>query len=138
MTVMEKSMKKEISALRKAGRDREQDLDTVGSVLQGNQDLINVRASTRLRAVGFFCHARSSRIPTDLKWDVFPGPAGGSRGGGAKTEGGGEGGGVVETEGASPDHGPAGEGRSHQPSAGCTAEGSKACLAQPAGVTPPS
>lgn len=42
MTEMEKSMKKEISALRKAGRDREQDLDTLGSVLQGNQDLINV------------------------------------------------------------------------------------------------
>lgn len=60
MTVMEKSMKKEISALRKAGRDREQDLDTVGSVLLGNQDLINVRASTRLRAVGSFCRTPSS------------------------------------------------------------------------------
>lgn len=47
MTAIEKNMEKEISALRKAGRDREQDLETLNSVLQCNQDLINVRACTR-------------------------------------------------------------------------------------------
>lgn len=47
MTAIEKNMKKEISALRKAGRDREQDLETLTSMLQCNQDLINVRACTR-------------------------------------------------------------------------------------------
>lgn len=46
MTALEISMEKEISALRKAGRDREQDLATLNSVLQCNQDLINVRAYT--------------------------------------------------------------------------------------------
>ncbi|XP_059194864.1 putative leucine-rich repeat-containing protein DDB_G0290503 [Centropristis striata] len=37
----EKSMETEIEALRKAGRDRERDLDTLNSVLQCNQDIIN-------------------------------------------------------------------------------------------------
>lgn len=56
-TTMEKNTKKEISALRKAGRDREQDLETLNSVLQSNQDLINVRACahafTHLSTAGF-------------------------------------------------------------------------------------
>ncbi|XP_068592001.1 protein Daple isoform X2 [Cebidichthys violaceus] len=40
-TEREKSMEKEIEALRKAGRDREGDLDTLNTVLQCNQDIIN-------------------------------------------------------------------------------------------------
>lgn len=46
MTATEINMEKEISSLRKAGRDREQDLETLNSVLQCNQDLINVRMYT--------------------------------------------------------------------------------------------
>lgn len=42
MTEKEKSMEKEIEALRKAGRDRERDLNTLNTVLQCNQDIINV------------------------------------------------------------------------------------------------
>ncbi|CAF90101.1 unnamed protein product, partial [Tetraodon nigroviridis] len=38
---MEKNLKTEISALRKTGSDREQDLETLTSVLQCNQDLIH-------------------------------------------------------------------------------------------------
>uniref|UniRef100_UPI0037E8E287 cingulin n=1 Tax=Semicossyphus pulcher TaxID=241346 RepID=UPI0037E8E287 len=41
MTAKEKAMEKEIEALRKAGRDRERDLDTLNTVLQCNQDIIN-------------------------------------------------------------------------------------------------
>ncbi|XP_037641080.1 uncharacterized protein si:ch73-95l15.5 [Sebastes umbrosus] len=41
VTEKEKSMEKEIEALRKAGRDRERDLDTLNTVLQCNQDIIN-------------------------------------------------------------------------------------------------
>ncbi|XP_050932041.1 putative leucine-rich repeat-containing protein DDB_G0290503 [Lates calcarifer] len=41
MTEKEKGMENEIEALRKAGRDRERDLDTLNSVLQCNQDIIN-------------------------------------------------------------------------------------------------
>ncbi|XP_040901148.1 golgin subfamily A member 5 [Toxotes jaculatrix] len=41
MTDKEKGMEKEIEALRKAGRDRERDLDTLNTVLQCNQDIIN-------------------------------------------------------------------------------------------------
>lgn len=41
MTEKEKGMEKEIEALRKAGRDRERDLDTLNTVLQCNQDVIN-------------------------------------------------------------------------------------------------
>lgn len=37
----EKSLKREIEALKKAGRDRERDLDTLNTVLQCNQDVIN-------------------------------------------------------------------------------------------------
>lgn len=48
MAVMEKNTEKEISSLRKAGRDREQDLETLNSVLQCNQDLINVRVQSSL------------------------------------------------------------------------------------------
>ncbi|XP_049439892.1 putative leucine-rich repeat-containing protein DDB_G0290503 isoform X2 [Epinephelus fuscoguttatus] len=41
VTEKEKSMEKEIEALRKAGRDRERDLNTLNTVLQCNQDIIN-------------------------------------------------------------------------------------------------
>lgn len=40
-TEKENGMEKEIEALRKAGRDRERDLDTLNTVLQCNQDIIN-------------------------------------------------------------------------------------------------
>uniref|UniRef100_A0A3P8U397 Si:ch73-95l15.5 n=1 Tax=Amphiprion percula TaxID=161767 RepID=A0A3P8U397_AMPPE len=40
-TEKEKGMEKEIEALRKAGRDQERDLDTLNTVLQCNQDIIN-------------------------------------------------------------------------------------------------
>ncbi|MED6260424.1 hypothetical protein ATANTOWER_017909 [Ataeniobius toweri] len=41
LTEQEKNLEKEIEALRKAGRDRERDLDTLSTVLQCNQDIIN-------------------------------------------------------------------------------------------------
>ncbi|XP_032374967.1 putative leucine-rich repeat-containing protein DDB_G0290503 [Etheostoma spectabile] len=41
VTEKEKSMEKEIEALRKSGRDRERDLNTLNTVLQCNQDIIN-------------------------------------------------------------------------------------------------
>ncbi|XP_044064213.1 uncharacterized protein si:ch73-95l15.5 [Siniperca chuatsi] len=41
MTEKEEDMENEIEALRKAGRDRERDLDTLNTVLQCNQDIIN-------------------------------------------------------------------------------------------------
>lgn len=44
MREKEEGMEKEMEALRKAGRDREKDLDTLNTVLQCNQDIINVRA----------------------------------------------------------------------------------------------
>uniref|UniRef100_A0A1A8K1H0 Uncharacterized protein n=1 Tax=Nothobranchius kuhntae TaxID=321403 RepID=A0A1A8K1H0_NOTKU len=44
----EKNLEKEVEALRKAGRDRERDLDTLNTVLQCNQDVINdLRVSLR-------------------------------------------------------------------------------------------
>lgn len=43
MSEKEKGMEKEIEALRKAGRERDRDLDTLNIVLQCNQDVINVR-----------------------------------------------------------------------------------------------
>lgn len=43
MTEKQKNLEKEIEALRKAGQDRERDLDTLNTVLQCNQDIINVR-----------------------------------------------------------------------------------------------
>lgn len=46
MSDKEKSLKKEIETLKKAGRDRERDLDTLNTVLQCNQDVINVRTHT--------------------------------------------------------------------------------------------
>lgn len=46
MTEKEKGLEKEAEALRKAGRDRERDLDTLNTVLQCNQDIINVRTHT--------------------------------------------------------------------------------------------
>lgn len=72
MTAMEKNLKTEISALRKTGSDREQDLETLTSVLQCNQDLIHVRACTRtflhLSTVVFLCHAmfhlQTSNLPS--------------------------------------------------------------------------
>ncbi|XP_070767888.1 putative leucine-rich repeat-containing protein DDB_G0290503 [Enoplosus armatus] len=41
MIEKEEGMEKELEALRKAGRDRERDLDTLNTVLQCNQDVIN-------------------------------------------------------------------------------------------------
>ncbi|MEQ2224152.1 hypothetical protein ILYODFUR_004528 [Ilyodon furcidens] len=41
LTEQEKNLEKEIEALRKAGRDRERDLDILSTVLQCNQDIIN-------------------------------------------------------------------------------------------------
>ncbi|XP_047455331.1 uncharacterized protein si:ch73-95l15.5 [Mugil cephalus] len=41
MREKEEVMEKEMEALRKAGRDREKDLDTLNTVLQCNQDIIN-------------------------------------------------------------------------------------------------
>ncbi|XP_074539813.1 uncharacterized protein LOC141800875 [Halichoeres trimaculatus] len=41
MTEKEKGLENEIEALRKAGRDRERDLDTLNTVLRCNQDIIN-------------------------------------------------------------------------------------------------
>ncbi|XP_035528216.1 uncharacterized protein si:ch73-95l15.5 isoform X2 [Morone saxatilis] len=41
VTEREKGLEKEIEALRKAGRDRERDLDTLNTVLRCNQDIIN-------------------------------------------------------------------------------------------------
>ncbi|MEQ2162245.1 hypothetical protein GOODEAATRI_017831, partial [Goodea atripinnis] len=41
LTEQEKNLEKEIEVLRKAGRDRERDLDTLSTVLQCNQDIIN-------------------------------------------------------------------------------------------------
>lgn len=69
MTEREKSMEEEIEALRKAGRDRERDLDTLNSVLQCNQDIINVRKHThpldcvQLYSV-LYTHVRESYILT--------------------------------------------------------------------------
>ncbi|XP_037532663.1 cingulin [Nematolebias whitei] len=40
-TEKQKNLEEEVDALRKAGRDREKDLDTLSAVLQCNQDLIN-------------------------------------------------------------------------------------------------
>lgn len=48
MAEREKSMENEVAALRKAGRDRERDLVTLNTVLQCNQDVINVRTHTHL------------------------------------------------------------------------------------------
>lgn len=45
-SAIEMNMETQINALRKAGRDREQDLETLNNVLRCNQDLINVRART--------------------------------------------------------------------------------------------
>jgi len=49
MTAKEKCMEKEMEALRKAGREREKDLDMLNMVLQCNQDIINVRADKRVK-----------------------------------------------------------------------------------------
>lgn len=54
ITEKEKSTEKEIEALRKAGRDRERDLDTLNTVLQCNQDIISVRSHTACLAVPLF------------------------------------------------------------------------------------
>lgn len=51
ITEKETSTEKEIEALRKAGRDRERDLDTLNTVLQCNQDIISVSPHTATRVV---------------------------------------------------------------------------------------
>lgn len=139
-------MEKEIEALRKAGRDRERDLDTLNTVLQCNQDIINVRTHTLETGNGISCivvlnthththilrtlctlstlshaqvtlHALGSFILIELLFVFAPGPASGSGGEGATAQGGGEREGDVETEGPCPRHRPAGEGGS-DPGAG--------------------
>lgn len=62
MTATEINMEKEISSLRKAGRDREQDLETLNSVLQCNQDLINVRTYTHTHSPVNSCTFCGTRI----------------------------------------------------------------------------
>lgn len=56
MTEKEKSMEKEVEVLRKAGRDRERDLDTLNTVLHCNQDIINVRTHTHTHTLRFKTH----------------------------------------------------------------------------------
>lgn len=51
ITEKEKSRENKIEALKKAGRDRERDLDTLNTVLQCNQDIISVRPHTATRVV---------------------------------------------------------------------------------------
>lgn len=62
---------KEISALRKAGRDREQDLATLNSVLQCNQDLIDVRAYACTRWQPRIVFSPSRCNLTHPKPDIF-------------------------------------------------------------------
>lgn len=57
ITAKEKDTENEIEALRKAGRDRERDLDTLNTVLQCNRDIINVRAHTHTLESGVEFHA---------------------------------------------------------------------------------
>lgn len=54
MSDKEKSLEKEIETLKKAGRDRERDLDTLNTVLQCNQDVINVRTCARAHTHVFY------------------------------------------------------------------------------------
>lgn len=49
----EKRLEKEAEALRKAGRDRERDLDTLNTVLRCNQEIIGVRAQRRWRQTSY-------------------------------------------------------------------------------------
>ena len=46
MNEKEKRMEREVEALRRAGRERERDLNTLNAVLQCNQDVINVKKHT--------------------------------------------------------------------------------------------
>lgn len=59
MTEKEKSMEKEVEVLRKAGRDRERDLDTLNTVLHCNQDIINVRTHTHTHCGSKHTHLHS-------------------------------------------------------------------------------
>lgn len=43
MAEEERRVEEELEAVRKAGRDRERDLDTLNTVLRCNQDVISVR-----------------------------------------------------------------------------------------------
>lgn len=58
MTEKEKSMEEEIEALRKAARDREKDLNTLNTVLQCNQDVINVITCTQTHIKNQGCNCR--------------------------------------------------------------------------------
>lgn len=60
MTEKEKSVEEEIEALKKAARDREKDLSTLNTVLQGNQDIINVITRTQMNQ-GCNCRRRGSK-----------------------------------------------------------------------------
>lgn len=134
MTATEINLEKEISSLRKAGRDREQDLETLNSVLQCNQDLINVRTFTDTYSPVNGCALCSTRLHIKVaSWHTsnlifFSGSAIGSRGEGTKIKGSGERGGAVETKGPSPHDSPAREGGSDQSSPNCTTGGDEACL----------
>lgn len=69
MTEKEKGLEKEAEALRKAGRDRERDLDTLNTVLQCNQDIINVRTHTHISNLGWncmHCGLKHTHTPTFL------------------------------------------------------------------------
>lgn len=78
-----KGLKKEIEVLKKAGRDRERDLDTLSALLQCNQDVINVR-NTPVRTE----HTDHTYWRIFL-FSMFVGPARGSGGEGAAAAGGG-------------------------------------------------
>lgn len=105
MTEKQKDMEAEIEALRKAARDRETDLITLNTVLQCNQDVLNVMRRT--------AGSRRRQLPCSLTCvSSTAGPASGSGGEGAAVDGGGEREGDVETEEPGPRCRPAGEGRS--------------------------
>lgn len=51
-TEAERSLAAEVEALRRAGRDREADLDTLRTVLQSSQDVVDVRTDEFFRRPG--------------------------------------------------------------------------------------
>ena len=84
MAEREKSMENEVAALRKAGRDRERDLVTLNTVLQCNQDVINVRTHThtytRTRTgvhICSLCHAQFTLRGVIFRQSCFVDPVSG-------------------------------------------------------------
>lgn len=66
-------MEREIEALKKAGKDRERDLDTLNTVLQCNQDVINVRTNTHTTNQGWTgipCGLKHKHTPTFFRRPV--------------------------------------------------------------------